>query len=260
MSCIKLCTTVNFAFIHSADHVTFSHSGSGNAGETYSLSCSAILILSGILPTGTPTPTFQWFFGPNGNAFLPSGLTTPATTSRMATIVNIATTTFTSTLQFSPLSQSHAGNYTCRIGAGRLVNSAMVTANGIMYFLWFIDCTDIYILLKFFFGPAPTISVQITASGPPVVGQSYSLTCTVTGAENLSPSITYQWTKNNGAQTQIGADRVLSFSSLRLSDAGQYTCQATVSSSYLNNDITIMDTHDVRLQSKHQVCMFTAKS
>ena len=57
MSCIKLCTTVNFAFIHSADHVTFFHSGSGDAGETYSLSCSAILILPGILPTGTPTPT-----------------------------------------------------------------------------------------------------------------------------------------------------------------------------------------------------------
>ena len=96
-----------------------------------------------------------------------------------------------------------------------------------------------------------------------VLGQGgYSLTCdlTVTGAENLNSSITYQWTKNNGTQTLVGADRVLSFSSLRLSDAGQYTCQATVSSPYLNNDITIMDTHDVRLQSKHQVCMFTAKS
>ena len=40
---------------------------------------------------------------------------------------------------------------------------------------------------------APAISVGITTSGAPVLGQSgYSLTCGVTGAENLSPSITYQ--------------------------------------------------------------------
>ena len=72
-----------------------------------------------------PPPTFEWFFGPNGNAPLPSSLTTPAT------VLN--SHTYTSTLQFSPLSQSHAGNYTCRLGAGRLVNSTMVTVNGITY-------------------------------------------------------------------------------------------------------------------------------
>ena len=71
----------------------------------------------------------------------------------------------------------------------------------------------------------------------------YSLTCgaTVTGAGN--PSITYQWTKNNGTQTQIGTDKVLSFSPLRLSDAGRYTCQAAVGPC----NITGMDTQDVTL-------------
>ena len=85
------------------------------------------------------------------------------------------------------------------------------------------------------------------------MGQSYSLTCGVTGAESLSPSITYQWTKNNGTQTQIQNDAAnprISFSPLRLSDAGRYTCQTTVSSPYLNNDITMMDTQDVTLQSE----------
>ena len=51
----------------------------------------------------------------------------------------------------------------------------------------------------------------------------------------------YQWTKNNGSQTQIqvGADpKVLSFSPLKLSDAGLYSRQATVSSPYLTNNIT----------------------
>ena len=88
-----------------------------------------------------------------------------------------------------------------------------------------------------------------------LVQSGYSLTCTVNEAEHLNVSITYQWTKNNGTQTQLirknEADpRVLSFSSLRLSDAGWYTCQATVSSPYLNNDITMMDTQDVILQSE----------
>ena len=87
-----------------------------------------------------------------------------------------------------------------------------------------------------------------------MLGQNgYSHTCNVHGAENLNPSITYQWTKNNGIQTQIqaGADhRVLSFSPLRLSDAGWYTCQATVSSPYLSNSIIIMDSQDITLQSE----------
>ena len=87
-----------------------------------------------------------------------------------------------------------------------------------------------------------------------MLGQNgYSLTCSVNGAGNLNPTIIYQWTKNNGTQTQIqvGSDpRDLSFSPLRLSDAGQYTCQATVSSSYLNDSITMMDSQEVTIQGE----------
>ena len=88
-----------------------------------------------------------------------------------------------------------------------------------------------------------------------MLGQNgYSLVCGVNGAGNLNSSITYQWTKNNGTQTQIqvrtGIDfKVLSFSPLRLSDAGQYTCQAIVSSPYLSDNITMMDSQDVTVQS-----------
>ena len=96
-----------------------------------------------------------------------------------------------------------------------------------------------------------------------MLGQSgYSLMCSISGAEHISPNITYQWTKNNGTQTQIqvGADpKVLSFSPLRLSDAGRYTCQATVSSPYLNDDITRMDLQDVTLQSEFIVKYNTHK-
>ena len=107
--------------------VAITPSGSTTAGETYSLTCSATLH-SRNLPSPeryiVPPPTLEWFFGPNGNAPLPSGLTPTAT------VLN--SSTFTSTLQFTPLSQClHTGNYTCRLGAGSLVNGAMVTVNGI---------------------------------------------------------------------------------------------------------------------------------
>ena len=74
-----------------------------------------------------PLPKFRWYFGPDGNALLPSGVTP------MATVLNSRRNTYTSILQFSPLRQSHAGIYTCQPGAKRLAKSTNVTVNGIHY-------------------------------------------------------------------------------------------------------------------------------
>lgn len=93
------------------------------------------------------------------------------------------------------------------------------------------------------------MSVHITVSGALLSGHNvYSITCIVNGADNLNPSITYQWTKDNGTRTQIPVGHipsVLSLSPLRLFDAGQYTCQATVRSQYLSRDIMLMESWDV---------------
>ena len=106
--------------------MTISPSGStGTAGETYSLTCSATLNSGSVpFPSDVPSPTFEWLFGPN-NSSLPSGVTSPETTFN-----NVDT--YTSTLQFTSLSQSHAGMYICRLGTGRLANNAMVTVNGML--------------------------------------------------------------------------------------------------------------------------------
>ena len=95
------------------------------AGEVYSLTCSATLDhRNPTLPDpNIPSPTFDWFFGPNGNTPLPQSGVTP-----METVLN--NITYTSILQFSPLSQSHTGMYTCQLGAGSLVNSHMLQVNG----------------------------------------------------------------------------------------------------------------------------------
>ena len=102
-------------------------------GEMYSLICSSTLNSDSNrdpdrLPVNVPAPRFVWSFGPSGSDPLPSGVTDMGTTSSD----NI---TFTSTLQFSPLSQCHIGNYTCRLGPARLVTSTMVTVNGIALYI-----------------------------------------------------------------------------------------------------------------------------
>ena len=108
------------------DPVTLSPSGPGIAGNTFSLTCSAKLITPTPLPVNVPSPNFEWFFGPNGNALLPSGVIPEETVLKSGYI-------YSSTLQFSPvLSQSHAGMYTCQLGAGRLMNSMLVSVDGML--------------------------------------------------------------------------------------------------------------------------------
>ena len=61
---------------------------------------------------------------------------------------------------------------------------------------------------------------------------SYSLTCEVSGASGpISPSA-YQWRKDG---TNISTGSILSFTSLSLSDAGQYICQVTVDGMMLSS-------------------------
>ena len=101
--------------------MTISPSGSSTAGNMHSLMCSTFLFEPSTLPSDLPTPTFEWLFGSN-NSSLPSGVTSTAT-------VLGSDNTYRSTLQFSQLSESHAGMYTCRLGPGRLANNAMVIVN-----------------------------------------------------------------------------------------------------------------------------------
>ena len=89
------------------------------------------------------------------------------------------------------------------------------------------------VFLYFIIIAVPTLSVNITSKGSIITGgQAFSLKCTISGVEALNPILTYQWIKSNSTgRMQVGSNTsTLSFSSLRLSDAGQYSCQVIVSS------------------------------
>ena len=105
------------------------------------------------------------------------------------------------------------------------------------------------------FSPAPAISIQITTSGAPTLGQtSYSLTCSVSVSEILNPSVTYQWTKKNSIQSQlvVGNSSFLSFSRLQPSDTGQYSCNVAVLSAYLSSVVYASKSFEVTIISMFQ--------
>ena len=87
----------------------------------FGLICS-VDIFNDIEELGVPPPTFEWFFGPNDNASLPSGVA-------VSTVMNNGTT-YSSTLLFFLPEVSHAGMYTCRLrGNPRLEANTTITVN-----------------------------------------------------------------------------------------------------------------------------------
>ena len=115
---------VNFGTSYPDNQVILSSSGPSTAGTAFLLTCSATLVSPLPLPSNVPPPSFEWFYGPHGNTSLPSGVIPSAT-------VRMNHNDYTSTLQFSPaLYKSHAGMYTCRLGAGRLRNSTVISVQG----------------------------------------------------------------------------------------------------------------------------------
>ena len=102
--------------------------------------------------------------------------------------------------------------------------------------------------------PTLTVDASITSpTGPFTAGQSYTLTCTatVTGGGTLSPTTTITWIHPSGSVTSgTGSSLDLSLNPLRVSDAGQYTCNVSVSSPLLTGAQSNTDTFTINVQSK----------
>ena len=82
-------------------------------------------------------------------------------------------------------------------------------------------------------------SVMITpsATGTPTAGEIFSLNCSVSGTTD---PVTYQWFEGPASNgTQLSNVNQLEFSPLLASDAGLYTCQATVGSVMVEGTVTV---------------------
>ena len=156
----------------------------------------------------------------------------------------------TSQLQFRPLQQSHNGSYLCNVSTGGLdltSQPAVISVNGIIYSLCtlIVNCVYYYVV---YFPPAPSISVRIDEPEPPTIGMAYTLSCSVSGAENLTAMINYVWMKN-GSQIS-SASNLFDITALKVSDAANYVCMATISSSYLTGNVVETMSMDVRIRSE----------
>ena len=121
---------------------------SGTAGEIFTLECSADIMTQ----SDSPSPTFEWFFDSN-NTSLPSGV--------MVSDVTKCDNTYTSTLQFSPLQESHAGMITCQLGGNaRLAVNANITVNGITP-LPFVSCHSPSSLLQLLLSLSKSLPMEL---------------------------------------------------------------------------------------------------
>ena len=101
---------------------------------------------------------------------------------------------------------------------------------------------------------APSVTAALIVSGSRVIGGSITLTCDVTGLSSLASDTAIEF---SGPRELMGTGTSLQLplNPAEISDAGQYTCVATVSSSLLNSGTAMStDTEDLRLQSECSRC------
>ena len=97
------------------------------------------------------------------------------------------------------------------------------------------------------------MTATLDISGSRVIGGSVTLTCDVMVLSNLASDTAIvvsgpSGVVGSGASTSLQ----VTLNPAEISDAGQYTCVATVSSSLLNDgSIMDTDTEDLTLQSEH---------
>ncbi len=107
-----------------------------------------------------------------------------------------------------------------------------------------------FVILNKILSGLPTIEVDVTSNIQPSIGSSYHLICSHrTSDANFVLSATFQWYFKEILLPDTSSP-LLHFSILSLSDAGNYTCEVTATSSLLGILINGTGSHLVRLQGK----------
>ena len=110
-------------------------------------------------------------------------------------------------------------------------------------------------MMLYFFHTVPLVKVHISGGGVVEFGESHVLDCAISGANNLEENIAFQWRGPNRAREESTSAQ-LALSTVGFSDAGIYTCTATVSSPYLNKSIRDNDTTSIIVSGEHSVICY----
>ena len=192
------------------------------AGENYTLTC---------LVTGGEAMTHEYrWFG--------SDLQIPGDTSN--------------TLSFSPLGEADSGGYTCEVTTGSLATNASVTITVEGKCMLTLNNVSVEVLTLT--DPDHPLVVTLNGSGgAQLAGVDYTLTCQFAGGEAVTP--VYRWFKGGNTQlTTNKAPDTLSFSPLRETDSGGYTCEVTTGS-MTSTSASVAIT--VEGKCKSCLCMYT---
>ena len=94
--------------------------------------------------------------------------------------------------------------------------------------------------------------ISITDNGSTAdIGMNFSLSCLIFGHENLAnTSVQYQWLRSDSALDDYSS--ILTLPSLKLSDAGYYTCRVTINSTYLLDQLVSNGSYKLALKSELQ--------
>ena len=111
------------------------------------------------------------------------------------------------------------------------------------------------IALHFHVTAIPVVpSISVHSSGRPVVGENYSLVCSIARTDPFNfTSITYHWfNESSESWAPVENQTILTFNPLQLYHAGEYTCVVTLT--HLTGNLSLNTSQDVRVQSKsHQL-------
>ena len=105
---------------------------------------------------------------------------------------------------------------------------------------------------------APSVTAAIAVSSATDVGGRVTLTCDVTGLSSLASDTTIAFSGPRAVMGTGSTSLQLLLDPALLSDAGQYTCMASVTSSLLNSAVEATDTEELRLQSELKVAITKA--
>lgn len=85
-----------------------------------------------------------------------------------------------------------------------------------------------------------SLALSVTPTSQPMIGDSVSISCSVTLPGGVVGTQSYEWAGPGGSIPASGPENVLNISTIRLSQAGQYICTVNIDFFSVSNSTDII--------------------